>query len=97
MSHQAACGLVDRMRSKDLLDVRVSEEDARARTIVISEHGRRVCDDLKARGSDAGHRTLGCLTEDEIVMLSDMLDRITAHMESGDRDGQNRDAEPESH
>ena len=97
VSHQAACGLVDRMRSKDLLDVRVSEEDARARTIVLSEHGRRVCDDLKARGSDAGHRNLGCLTEDEIVMLSDMLDRITAHMESGDRDGQNRDAEPESH
>ena len=40
VSHQAACGLVDRMRTKGLLDVEVSGEDARARTVSLSKVGR---------------------------------------------------------
>lgn len=87
VTHQAACGLVDRMRSKGLLDVAVSEEDARARTVSLSENGRKVCDELKAKGSDAGHRSLGCLSPEELIALSDMLDRIADYTASPAPDG----------
>ena len=83
VSHQAACGLVDRMKAKGLLDVEVSGEDARAKTVSLSKIGSRVCDDLKMRGSSAGHAAFDCLTSDEIESLAETLDKIEAHMSRG--------------
>lgn len=80
VSHQAACGLVDRMKAKGLLDVEVSDEDARAKTVSLSEIGRRVCDDLKMKGSSAGHAAFDCLTSDEIDGLAETLDKIETYM-----------------
>ena len=80
VSHQAACGLVDRMKTKGLLDVEVSGEDARAKTVSLSEIGRRVCDDLKMKGSSAGHAAFDCLTSDEIDGLAETLDKIETYM-----------------
>lgn len=80
VSHQAACGLVDRMKAKGLLDVEVSDEDARAKTVSLSEIGRRVCDDLKMKGSSAGHAAFDCLTSDEIDRLAETLDKIETYM-----------------
>lgn len=80
VSHQAACGLVDRMKAKGLLDVEVSDEDARAKTVSLSEIGRRVCDDLKLKGSSAGHAAFDCLTSDEIDGLAETLDKIETYM-----------------
>lgn len=85
VSHQAACGLVDRMRAKGLLDVEVSGDDARAKTVTLSEGGRRVCSELKARGSSAGHAAFDCLTGEEIEALSATLDRIEVRLRSGVR------------
>lgn len=76
VTHQAACGLVDRMRSKGLIDVEVSDDDARARTINLSESGRVLCTELKSRGSTAGHAAFDRLTSDEIRVFSATLDRI---------------------
>ena len=86
VSHQAACGLVDRMKAKGLLDVEVSDEDARAKTVSLSEIGRRVCDDLKMKGSSAGHAAFDCLTSDEIDGLAETLDKIETYM-SREADG----------
>ena len=80
VSHQAACGLVDRMKTKGLLDVEVSGEDARAKTVSLSEIGHKVCDDLKMRGSSAGHAAFDCLTSDEIDGLAETLDKIETYM-----------------
>lgn len=80
VSHQAACGLVDRMKAKGLLDVEVSDEDARAKTVSLSEIGLRVCDDLKMKGSSAGHAAFDCLTSDEIDRLAETLDKIETYM-----------------
>lgn len=80
VSHQAACGLVDRMKAKGLLDVEVSDEDARAKTVSLSEIGRRVCDDLKMKGSSAGHAAFDCLTSNEIDRLAETLDKIETYM-----------------
>ncbi len=80
VSHQAACGLVDRMKTKGLLDVEVSGEDARAKTVSLSEIGHKVCDDLKMRGSSAGHAAFDCLTSDEIDRLAETLDKIETYM-----------------
>ena len=51
VTHQAACGLVDRMRSKGILDVRVSDEDARAKRVSLTE--------ASARGDRQGRRRQG--------------------------------------
>ena len=80
VSHQAACGLVDRMKTKGLLDVEVSGEDARAKTVSLSEIGHKVCDDLKMKGSSAGHAAFDCLTSDEIDGLAETLDKIETYM-----------------
>ena len=45
-------------------------------TINLSESGRVLCTELKARGSTAGHAAFDCLTPDEIRVFSATLDRI---------------------
>ncbi len=80
VSHQAACGLVDRMRSKGLLNVEVSDEDARARRVSLSMEGEKTCRELRKRGASAGHAAFDCLTEKEMSNLAETLNRIEAHM-----------------
>ncbi len=80
ISHQAACGLVDRMKTKGYLDVSVSEEDARAKEISLSASGMEKCAVLNAMGSVAGHCALKGFSKEEIQELSRMLDAVLENL-----------------
>lgn len=80
VSHQAACGLVDRMRSKGILDVRVSEDDARAKRIELTPEGRHLHEEIVKVGGGRGMGILRGMSEEEIDELCRFLDRIEENM-----------------
>ncbi len=80
VTHQAACGLVDRMRSKGILDVRVSDEDARAKRVSLTEEGRRLHEEIVKVGGGRGMGILRGMTDEEVDELCRLLDRIEENM-----------------
>lgn len=76
ISHQAARNIVERMKEKDLLYVVVSEKDARARQIYLTESGQATCDELKKLGSQVGTHLLRGLSEEEKQTLAGLLEKI---------------------
>ena len=80
ISHQAACALVDRMKSTGLLDTKVSKNDGRAREVVISDLGRRTLAGVEMLGINAGHRATDGIDYDEVLDLSRILDRMLENL-----------------
>lgn len=76
ISHQAARNIVERMKEKDLLYVKVSPTDARARQVFLTEKGRQIYAKLQAGGTNLGKNVLSQLNEKEKIQLSDILDKI---------------------
>ena len=76
ISHQAARNIVERMKDKNLLYVEVSDTDARARKIYLSEKGEKICNELKKKGGDAGSNLLRTLNEEEKQRLAVLLEKI---------------------
>lgn len=80
ISHQAACALVDRMKATGLLDTMVSENDGRARKVVITDLGRKTLTGVEMLGIDAGHRATDGISCDEVLDLSRILDRMLENL-----------------
>lgn len=65
ISHQAARNLIERLKAKHLVYAETSPEDARYRTIYLTQHGTRTCDELMSMGSHVGRNLLQGLSEAE--------------------------------
>mgnify|MGYP001851181249 CR=1 FL=1 len=76
ISHQAARNIVERMKEKDLLYVEISDTDARAKKVYLSEKGKKICGKLKKRGTDVGSSLLRALQEEEKQELARLLEKI---------------------
>lgn len=79
-SHQAACGTVERMREAGLIEVRVADADARARTLWATDKGRRVHDRFLELGVEVNRGILDGLTDAETDDLRRMLTIIDANL-----------------
>ena len=77
ISHQAARNIVERMKEKDLLYVTVSDADARAREVHLTEKGQKICRELKKKGGAVGNNLLCALTLKEKESLFDLLEKIS--------------------
>ncbi|MGI5900111.1 MAG: MarR family winged helix-turn-helix transcriptional regulator [Christensenellales bacterium] len=82
ISHQAARNLVERMKKSGLLHVAVSDEDARYRSVCLTEKGKRLCDDLKQYSMQRGDQLLAGFSGEELDQLMVFLDRISANLDS---------------
>lgn len=76
VSHQAARNLIERMKEKDLLYVEVSDEDARAKKVFLTEKGIFICRKLKEKGSNLGKTILSSLDNGEKEALLFLLEKI---------------------
>ncbi len=80
-SHQAACGTADRMRDAGLIEIRVSDSDARARTLHATEKGLEVHDRFLELGIEVNGGALDGLTDAEAGELLRMLRTVSANLE----------------
>ena len=64
------------MRDKALLRIAVSASDARAKEIHLTDKGRRICQQLKKKGSHVGSHLLRALEEEEKNQLALLLEKI---------------------
>lgn len=76
ISHQAARNIIERMKAKGLLYVTVSDTDARAKQVFLSEKGKAVCQKLKEQGGCLGGNLLRYFTEKEKDRLLALLEKI---------------------
>lgn len=77
VSHQAAQKIVDRMREKGFLRISISADDARAKSVSLTENGKQLYAYLKNNGEDVGRKLLNNLSEEEKETLCLLLDKIT--------------------
>ncbi len=75
-SHQAACGIVDRLREKGLIEVSVSREDARVRTITVTSEGYGLYSKFMEMGRESNKALMSELTDTELSELYAILLKI---------------------
>lgn len=80
ISHQGAQKLVEKLKTKGILETSVSPEDHRVIQVSLSEAGAQLCQDLKRNGSSTGDTILQGFTEDEKVQLLDYLQRVRKNL-----------------
>lgn len=79
-SHQAACGIADRLAAKGLVDATASSTDGRAKSLTVSSAGRTVLERFLEMGVENNARVLNGLTEGELQMLYDDLGIIIGNI-----------------
>lgn len=75
-SHQAACGIIDRMRERGLVEISVSEQDARVRTIRVTPEGQSIYSRFMEMGNASNRNLMTDLTAEERKDLFDILTKI---------------------
>ena len=80
ISHQAARNMVDRLRSKQMLTLLPSKEDARQKEIYLTKDGEAVYRALTQDGTNVGHSLLSGFSEEEQNQFSAYLDRIISNL-----------------
>ena len=76
ISHQAARNIVERMKAKDLLYIKVSPVDGRARQVFLTPKGKQLYEKLQKGGANLGKNVMSRLSEQEKEQLSGILDKI---------------------
>lgn len=83
ISHQAARTLVDRLRTKELVDVDVSDSDGRARSITLTDIGAEKCAEIRRVRLDTASHSLSSLTHEERMIMLSLLDKISRNLQRG--------------
>lgn len=76
-SHQAARTLVERMNAKNLLNIRMSETDGRAKSLCLSELGQKKYEEILEVGGHTASMSLSVLSTDERRVLRKLLRKIS--------------------
>jgi len=80
ISHQASRNMVDRLRSKQMLTLLPSKEDARRKEIHLTAEGQSAYLALTQDGTNVGHSLLAGFSEEEQRQFSSYLDRIISNL-----------------
>lgn len=75
-SHQAACGIVDRMKEKGLVETSVSDRDARVRIIRATPKGHSTYERFMDMGCVSNNNLMANISEDERRELHLILSKI---------------------
>lgn len=81
-SHQAACGIVDRMREKGLVEISVSDRDARIRVIKATPEGHSIYNRFMDLGSKSNNCLMASLSDDERMDLHHILSKILSGLDN---------------
>lgn len=76
VSHQAARKLVEKLKSKGILESSVSSDDRRYTNIYLTEDGAKLCGKLKKSGTSTGMNILDGFSSEEKEQLLGFMERI---------------------
>ena len=79
VSHQAACGTATRLESKGIIEIKVSETDARARNLCLTEKGQEISERIQSLGTRVGLDALRGFTDEEVARLDAAMERILSN------------------
>ena len=80
VSHQAASGILNRMREKGLLDYAFDGNDRRVKNVYITEKGEGLYDMLVSVRHEYDRRMEHVLAPEERTELFELLDRVFEHL-----------------
>lgn len=81
VTHQTARGIVKRMAEKNLIEIRISEEDGRYRRIFVTEKGRSLYRQMEKNGAHTGNRLLTGMSPEEKQQFSFLISLALENME----------------
>lgn len=81
VTHQTARGIVKRMAEKNLIEIRISEEDGRYRRIFVTEKGRSLYRQMEKNGAHTGNRLLTGMSPEEKQQFSSLVSLALENME----------------
>lgn len=81
ISHQAARKLVDKLKSKNILESLMSTEDKRYSKVYLTEFGAELCGLLKQKGTLTGENMLNGFSERDKAKLYNFLQKIERNMD----------------
>ena len=81
VTHQTARGIVKRMAEKNLIEIRISEEDGRYKRIFVTEKGRSLYRQMEKNGAHTGNRLLTGMSPEEKQQFSSLISLALENME----------------
>ncbi|MEH7085968.1 hypothetical protein V7139_24975 [Neobacillus drentensis] len=72
--------MINRLQQSNLVTLFQDPEDKRRTRVKITEEGIRVYEELKSLGNNFNAQTYHIYNENEIVVLSELLNRLVDHL-----------------
>lgn len=79
-------GIIARMRSKELIEVRVSSNDKRVKVAVLKEEGRKKCIELEESRRKSEEMLSKNLSDEEKEVFVSLLKKVLAAVENSEND-----------
>lgn len=85
VTKQNMTGMINRLQQANLVTLFTDPEDKRRTRVKITEEGRRVYDQLGSLRNEFNSQNYQIYSEEEIVVLSDLLGRLVEHLKEDER------------
>jgi DNA-binding MarR family transcriptional regulator len=80
VTKQNMTGMINRLQQANLVTIFPDPEDKRRTRVKITDEGRRVYEQLKSARNDFNAETYHIYNDKEIMLLSDLLNRLVEHL-----------------
>ncbi|WP_187119064.1 MarR family winged helix-turn-helix transcriptional regulator [Bacillus marasmi] len=80
VTKQNMTGMINRLQQANLVTLSTDPEDKRRTRVKITEKGRQIYDQLSTSRNEFNNQTYHIYSEDEIMALSKLLNRLVDHL-----------------
>jgi DNA-binding MarR family transcriptional regulator len=80
VTKQNMTGMINRLQQSNLVTLFPDPEDKRRTRVKVTEEGQRVYEQLKSSRNEFNAKTYHIYNEQEILILSDLLNRLVKHL-----------------
>ncbi|MFD0828492.1 MarR family winged helix-turn-helix transcriptional regulator [Neobacillus sp. M.A.Huq-85] len=80
VTKQNMTGMINRLQKSNLVTLFQDSEDKRRTRVKITDEGHRVYEQLKSLRNDFNAKTYHIYNDQEILVLSDLLNRLIGHL-----------------
>ncbi|MGG1397957.1 MarR family transcriptional regulator [Bacillus salipaludis] len=80
VTKQNMTGMINRLQKSNLVTLFQDSEDKRRTRVKITDEGHRVYEQLKSLRNDFNSKTYHIYNDQEILVLSDLLNRLIGHL-----------------
>ncbi len=84
VTHQVSCGITDRLKKKDLIEIQVSSKDGRVRLLQITEQGEKLYHWIHENGENTGKRITAGMSIEEQEEFVRLLNKAISSLEEGE-------------